>query len=146
MNRHGRIVAAVSLAAAFLTANCAGPRQWIWFSRSPEKTAEVAVMRIRRVEAPAGFVYESYAAHVGVDQPRREMGSQDLIWRSDGVPPLYIFWLSETELEVIVAADADALPTIEEIDRGGFRVTTRIVSSTKLSEVAPASSGTAPGE
>jgi len=127
--------AILSISFFALTAACSGARwEGIWGAPSPGQTRFVEVFRQNRA------AFDSYQYKITVHGSdyggAREPNLQSVAWRSEGCRPVYVFWKSETELEVLVD------PSQRHCDSGvieasveGVRVETKPLRGWSKSEI-----------
>lgn len=124
---------AVLLATALAFTSCGG----LWWKTSTMSIVSspggerVAV--VEKTRTPGGalsdlnyLIYVTDPNHSGEGRRRK----QDVVWRSSDAYPMYVFWTSPKDLEVLVRKGrADRLGTVATRSDLEFTVVTRVVDS-----------------
>lgn len=100
--------------------------------RSPDQSrvATVLVDYPPVIAAPRPENYYLVVAEAG--KPILELDPRAAVWRSNAVPPLYVFWTDDSHLEVLIQREwSSRFSGIRTKGHDGVEVTTRIVRSTQ---------------
>lgn len=87
-----------------------------------------------------------YVVIAGRDQRLHEIDRSAAVWRSEAIPPMYIFWLDEKHLEVVIGEEwRDGQERIRPRADADVSVVTTFVTSTRKRDLLRSDSASASG-